>query len=43
MGKTERQKTRPVKCGRCKGSGVLDIFDGGGTCPICKGVGKVRI
>ncbi len=32
---------RPVKCGRCKGTGVVDVF--GSTCPTCGGVGKIRI
>ena len=32
-----------VKCGRCKGTGVLDMFDGGGDCHVCKGKGKVRV
>ena len=38
MGTTKR----PVKCGRCKGNGVLDDFMVS-TCPVCNGVGKVRI
>ena len=33
---------RPVKCGRCKGTGVIDDLMGA-TCHVCKGVGKVRI
>ncbi len=33
---------RPVKCGRCKGTGVIAELMGA-TCNICNGVGKVRI
>lgn len=33
---------KPVKCNACNGTGFADDFKAL-TCPVCKGVGKVRI